>query len=344
MQDLSTDSMYDIMYNLSYSDIKKLCRTDKTIKSLCDNDYFWMRMVERDFGKEVAAAKPGDKSYRGQYYYLIHLNGYSNKAVKNGRLDGVMISQITTDTLALAVEHGYVNILDWLLSQGYVLQQNFIDKAIEANRWDMVEWLMKHDLMPNSYNITYALQHNKLDSYYKLRELGIQQNHQDIIFALLHKNFDIAGELFALPLPPSLFPILTRTGNIAALDWLYDKGVLPDEEDYIVAMSHNSYDVIRWMIHHDIPTGYLQEQALRYMRMDIVDILLEENVFNAYNATIIALEEDDLELFKWLHQTGYLDWQAVDDEMGERNYSIGRWMKRQGIISEEEEYESDEDS
>ncbi len=52
------------------NDIKKICRTNKYLNSLCDNDFFYRRMLERypyaiDF-------KPIDLNWRE--YYLTYLN------------------------------------------------------------------------------------------------------------------------------------------------------------------------------------------------------------------------------------------------------------------------------
>ena len=61
---LPNDMLINILMNLTYPEIKNLCRTNKQMNYVCGNEYFWEQKYRQDFGKDKSL---GSESWNDNY-------------------------------------------------------------------------------------------------------------------------------------------------------------------------------------------------------------------------------------------------------------------------------------
>lgn len=76
LEELPKDILLSIMVELDYPTIKQLCSTNKKIKQICTDEYFWQQKYERDFSKNRLLP---NKSWR--YNYLLIYIKHNEKQV-----------------------------------------------------------------------------------------------------------------------------------------------------------------------------------------------------------------------------------------------------------------------
>ena len=273
MESLCDDSMIEIMTNLEYKDILSVCLSSKSKAGLFNNEQLWRMVMERDFGERVMRFKPEADSFREQCRYLMGKgNGFSDD-----RVDKVMLSKITGNSIALAARSGSLNVLKWLHSEGYVITTNYISRSIVGGQIETVMWIVGKYGLVNSSNLTTALKHNRLDIYRKLKGRVKVKEEESLAWALHHPNFEEAEELLHL-ICDGTFHHIIKHGNIQALEWLQERDYLPIVKDYEVAINNDRGNVLRWMIRNGVPTEDLRRVAERANLTDVLKILDEEGV------------------------------------------------------------------
>lgn len=67
--DMSKDVYYKIMEDMDIRSLLNFCQTNKYIRDLCRNDYFWKRRFEKHIG--YGKFKPNNITWRKYYLYLL---------------------------------------------------------------------------------------------------------------------------------------------------------------------------------------------------------------------------------------------------------------------------------
>lgn len=65
--DLPNDVLMNILLNLDYVELRRICKTDKRVQKLCQNEYFWEQKYKRDFQNDKVLISD---SWRDNYKYL----------------------------------------------------------------------------------------------------------------------------------------------------------------------------------------------------------------------------------------------------------------------------------
>jgi hypothetical protein len=73
---------YEILLNLDYKSIFSFFSTSKQYYKLCTNDYFWKRMVQRDY-PQVFTYKPNKITFREMYKNMYRGVDYINNIIED---------------------------------------------------------------------------------------------------------------------------------------------------------------------------------------------------------------------------------------------------------------------
>jgi hypothetical protein len=62
-----------ILVNMAYDDLLKVCQTNQYLYSICADDLFWKNKIIHDFNLKIAQLKPSEITYAQQYQELYRL-------------------------------------------------------------------------------------------------------------------------------------------------------------------------------------------------------------------------------------------------------------------------------
>jgi len=193
-------------------------------------------------------------------------------------------------TAHTAAKYGYTEILQWLRQIGLPLSSNVADTAAELGKIETFRWLLSVGVLPSQSGVIWAIsRQGHLDILQELDQAGVLQNvigselneliaetllveragntarwlmnkfgvqlNPEIIDFLLSQDTFIAG-----PYAQSTLKLTTEEANDAAgkellhvLEWLYEKGVKPDERGVAYAVQNGRHDSVRWLLGYNIP-------------------------------------------------------------------------------------------
>jgi hypothetical protein len=203
----------EILLNLDYDSIISLCSTNKEYNKLCSQEYFWRRMVVRDFN-EVIQFKPVKITYKEMYKNLYHLKDIKS-AIEKGDLYLIAwyhlkIGPLNREEANLAVRNGHLEALEWLEQRGILPDERGANLAVWNGHLEVLIWVEHRGILPNRYGANWA------------EHRGILPNQWGV-------NWTAANE------------------QLEVLKWLEQKGILPNQDGANFAARNGKLEVLIWL-------------------------------------------------------------------------------------------------
>lgn len=281
-----------IMLNLDSKSLLAACSTNEQLYSICQDDRFWREKMRHDH-PDLIPYKPEGMSFRNQYLSLSRARD-PYRAARTGRLDvlmnmkqqGVDLSQYThpplidvavrsgrpellewlqeeglsptplTAIIAAGVSNGPV--LDWFEQQGVHFNHTHLYEAISRGNLETIEWLMNHGLVPTEATIHGLIIAVNLPILDLLMQHGVDVYQEEALkWAMLNKGPEILAwvDQKGLPIPPGIADSALYLGNFVLLDWLFDRGIVPDIGIAIRTLGRNiTLEHLRWLDLHGLLT------------------------------------------------------------------------------------------
>jgi hypothetical protein len=318
------DIAEEIINHLPTKDVVHLCLTSTWHSRICNNDLFWKKRIEREFGE--IAYKPASVTYY-QYYLARSLS--MNDVAKLGRLD-----------LAQLLERFGKNVDGEVLFDAYKAnEQNFISSyqgrnVIFDNMWQHLEYLKllhavevgdmslivhsKYTVKYADYLVVIAAKHDQLDLLvYLYGKYPIHNMELVLIEAMKNSRLHIIHWLginqVGPRIPTSMFYDVIVTGNLRIIDYLCStmdlNTIHTGNLSYTIGV-HCDPAILDWLVRH----------GLR-LPPDIADYAVER-------ATSDSLQ--------WLYERGYLLTSiAYRNALSTNSLANAQWLFEHGVVIEE---------
>lgn len=154
--------------------------------------------------------------------------------------------------------------------------------AIEKNKIEILKWLLSENILPSKYGIAAAVNNGYFD-----------------ILKLLYQTPTIS-ELFDTEIANTA----VKKNNREILNWLEQKGILPDTYGANVAAYEGYFDILEWLISKNIiPNDFGIDTIISYERLDVLKWLISKGVPISQNQEFMnfAVIKGNLEIIKWLN-------------------------------------------
>jgi uncharacterized protein YciI len=247
----------EILLNLDYNSIISLCSTNKEYNRLCSQDYFWRRMVERDFN-EVIQFKPVNITYKEMYKNLYYLK--DAYVIEKGDLYLIAwyhlkIRSLNKINANLAARNGHLEVLSWLEQRGILADQIGADMAAENGQLEVLKWLEQKDIFPDKNGANMAAYNGHLKVLIWLEQRNI---HPD------NEGAELAAE----------------NGHLEVLKWLEQKGILPNQRGANWAAANGHLEVLFWLEQRGIlPNQWGANNAANNRQLEVLKCLAERNIY-----------------------------------------------------------------
>jgi hypothetical protein len=235
-------------------DLLRTCQVSHTVETLCQDDVFWKRKVERDFG--VSHLKTYG-TYKEQYIRLYRLQFVSP-------LTHLNVSKLDNDSIVVLIRRGATisnSLLSSLIMRDKIEVVRMIhnvttivtpDQAIHFNSLEILTWLLDQRIYPTQNGINLAVEHNSIELLDLLDQHGFIPNSEGANMALSSCAVGSLNWLLQHGISPS--HISASCPDI--LDWLVDHNIEITQEIIDDAYSTGEYDTIEWLGRH----GYLTSE------------------------------------------------------------------------------------
>jgi len=208
-----------IILNLDYGDIVRLCRVNKDLNRMYRDEYFWKLKVEHDYGM-FTEYKPSNITYRQQYVDL--------SIVSNDDPDPKIQKFHDRNNTNIAARKGRIDVLQWLAQYNIYPDSQAIETAAEKDHLGVFQWLMQHNIHPNQRITYYAAIGESLNT---LEWLALTRGLYPDRGCVRH---------------------LVLTCRLKALQWLAQHGIYPAQNDVNSAMTPDRLEVLKWLAQHNI--------------------------------------------------------------------------------------------
>ncbi|KAK1930046.1 putative ankyrin repeat protein [Phytophthora citrophthora] len=261
--------------------------------------------------------------------HTVHWGGRSLvEAVENGHSEVAhwLFQQTTneygeaqvTNTIKTALRVGDVKMAEFLLPQGKCI----LDYAEFCSNPDIIEWKLdcgyfKRDAFSSGVAIKYLVPSGRLDLMQRIAELHEPPpDNSDwptnwrsaMVLACVYGDLSILqwlmdhpGGRWILQGDDRLFSELVFSaaynGNIAVMEFLYDRGAIDKVRDAMVhVIRENHLDMVKWLIKHfpeseRIPDYCVMDEAARYGRLEMLQYFqeLDDFVVPGYSRSVTSL-------------------------------------------------------
>jgi hypothetical protein len=228
------DIDYEIMLHLDYESIINLGKTNKTFSELCTNEYFWFRMIERDF-EGFNKHKPEDISYK-KAYHKLHIRQSIDDILVNGELYMLhwIIDKYQPDFdyyewVVKAAINGHLHILLWLMNIVDITRTECLDIAARYGHIHILKGLNDFGIKPNSLTAINACSNGHLNIAEWVKDQGIPPSQDWGNYASVNGQLHVLKWLKIQGVESSIewANWAARYENINILDWLKEQGVYP---------------------------------------------------------------------------------------------------------------------
>lgn len=302
IQILPQELIEHILILLSEKDIIRYCSTYKAAQSICHSDGFWLNKLDHDY---VVRTIWDHKVVERPFKYVIEYAFEENRYLTYQRWKRFFIPIETDDNIldiihfminayknnmylviSNAIETHNIKILNYLIEYNIIPSiakvvcgiSHAISNAPRIVALNTLQWFEQYNIYPTQRDADYLAQFGRLDILEWLQQHGILPTQKGA-------NRCIRGGYINILLWLSTHGILpTQEGanfaaeanNFYALQILYDWGILPTKEGFEYAFVNGHYNVLSWLIEHD----------MRVSNADIIKLrraLTVQNEFNLKN-------------------------------------------------------------
>jgi hypothetical protein len=252
-----TDVDQLILLNLNYRSLMTACSTDRYTNKICQDNLFWRRKVERDMGYEVMVNKLPEMGYREQYQTLVKKGIKLARAVEEGRLDYILYKNIKLDRKSClqAASYGRINILEHITKTKGHIDYAAANFAARRGRIDVLEWLNERGVRPTN--------------------AVIESAPRNAVKWLIDHDI-IPGK------PGAFANKYASRRDVEMLNFLYNKGILPNCVAFYDAMRDNNEVVAIWLMNHNIAGTNTVESAnaaIDYGNIIVLELLASRGIF-----------------------------------------------------------------
>lgn len=139
-----------------------------------------------------------------------------------------------------AADHGYLNVIKWLHSQGFRVDTGVCKHAAAHNQQELIEWIKEMGIQPDNRSTEAAAKHGHLDMLKWLHETGCPWNSRACSTAAKYGQFDVLKWLFAENCPHNMivYEKTARSGNTDILHWLMENFPADNNDRLNAKISH----------------------------------------------------------------------------------------------------------
>lgn len=324
----------EILLWLDFYSIMSMCQTSSYLHSLCQDEHFWKRKIQLDFGAEKLQDTETYQQFYRRVFAYWQLGGdlsyeIIHKATINGRTDILKLALIASQntvfpnqiTLDLAVTNGHLNVLK--LVAPYVLPSpNGVRGASLHGHLDILQWLYDHtggELFPTSLAAVDAAAGGHLHILQWLYDvtgdisLFTQRN---MYIAVANGYMDMVQWLYQISgglLQPEqkAVNVAASEGNLDFLKWLHQisaGSIRPDQEGVTQALLNEHYGIYNWTISLLPPVYPDSDKVINqtieddYCPLETLEWLssLQPPILPSQTAVTAAVEHNELEVLTWL--------------------------------------------
>lgn len=191
----------------------------------------------------------------------------------------------TADPCKTAVAHGYVNVLQWLISQGCKhSEQALLDAAGNSKHPEFLFWVYDQPLMQPYIRAIVG------------RNLYICFAEQSRI-DLIHMHYDMLAQVSAGD--------LGAVDNIEAVRAMCEHGAVCDLNTMISAAKHGHLQLLQWL-HREtrMYSSSVADQAAKSGHLKIIEWIYNSKLFVRNGIADSATESGNVELMQYLAQQG----------------------------------------
>ena len=186
---IAQETINEVLLQLSYVDIMNYCATNIQSRTICNDSYFWMNKLDRDFsiivnGKNLIPSQyvtqyeinNGRETYKRwtEILAIVFDNQYvemfsdrtwidKNYDVIIFRVDkGEYNDDILNILMTRALYQSKINVLEWLKAMNRIPSQEDVNGVARYDNIQVLNWLERHGLIPDQEGANFAAKKEKL--------------------------------------------------------------------------------------------------------------------------------------------------------------------------------------
>jgi hypothetical protein len=222
---------------------------------------------------------------------------------------GIFVNEFGGDFAAM---NGDLKMLEELIRWGTQLCPRIANYALSAGQMNIVHWLESKGITPNKY---------------------MYPNGKDENTILIGLNIT---EQRGLDIPSSIAEKAATDGYIKVLEWLKERGILPNQLSIDRAAGRGYILMTEWITRETglIPSSYSSDIANMVGNLEALKWLnAQYGYFPIRHDINLSRVYSNLDLLKWLSDRGFplKDYVRLYD-INEVNFEALEWLKERGII------------
>lgn len=280
----------------------------------------WGRKVQQTYGDEIVRAKSPTMTFYDQYRNLHRIKA-PNVAAQCGFVDVLthlksLNKNPTKYALTLASRKGHINVLEWLISNGFEIDKGLLvaNAAIGNNHVELAEWFLQRGFVPDEKGADTAAKNGHILALTWLETLKILPTRSGMQEACYH-------------------------GRIPVLEWMILRGFKLDRKSANRAAQGNQLGVINWLAERRIlPDRKGANHALRLGHVGVLEWMVFRDIVPAPNGDAIRdlVVKEKLPLLKQLAKHEILpDTKGMDAACGRRLINIVEWLLSKRVYPSE---------
>ena len=275
--DLSIFEQALVLEQLPHDEFKKLCMTNKEISAICSgvggNKFTQKLYQERSknfFSRGVLSFKPTEMSWKEFYdrVYDFNLrleksknhNYFIKELMREGKLMEMKLLKIITNIIPDGIEisnmlgtgriKNKIEILKWLKDIG-IIETNMMS-AVLLGEYEVVKWMIEQGGMPDAGVLGNAVSQNRIDMLDLFASYGFFPDQWGSNKAKTSEMLNWLQNHQPNTVMPNQYAKYDRLndGNIVILEWLYNHGVVFDQNDTYSLLNdqykrHNGSNILK---------------------------------------------------------------------------------------------------
>lgn len=187
--------------------------------------------------------------------------------------------------LDIIIENGHLHILIWLYEQKYIheLTSQHANIAAQENYINILDWLESQGILPDINAVTISGEYGALQSLIWLAQRGILPNQITVDNAAKNGHIPVLEWLqttYNMSPGPNTPDIVAQRFNIIMLEWLSLRNLLPSYISADYAAQYGKIDVLLWLDQRGIyPTVIGANYAAKYGYLHIIKHLAQRHIY-----------------------------------------------------------------
>lgn len=209
---------------------------------------------------------------------------------------------------------GSIEIIEYLLSHGYELNENVFVTAILSKNNNIIEYLLENDCRYNTNVLVFALISNNQEVIEYMTRDGIPNNSYVFDAAVQGNNLSFLRRMYELNetewCTTKCYNEAVKHDNVEMLDFLFDHN---DGFDYHMhpvvihtAMKHGHIKVIEWLINRGVQLDEeVLEIPIKQDKLEVIKWLISKGYDYKVLNCCLAIRYGYKEMYMWFYDNGY---------------------------------------